>query len=767
MPIEWTQKYVSESIPWVPSFEQLDKEFSHKYLFVRAINQLMNGYDFYSSVDPYAPHISFSWDKINRIYDHTSSWIDLKSSSRKDILVFVKEKLNIIQDEDPWFLHRILHLDEDKNIDALIIIDLIKDIIKNHVKSEKVDHKTKERIKNAKYQTIKRLYRLIPKKRDFFEEDPENVDCIKLSSAWKQYFTRILSDLVSHYDSTLALGKDWRQQVFPNELFAHELGKITSNTPLSEKELHNIIAHLSREINKHEIEYLIKHGEITDSKTIKNVTNGIKSFILNHAYASIYVEQYYNHFLTEALTKDRNNKHHEDAEYFTEKSQKWLASSANKELRKETIRDRTRARTWVDKSIFEKWEWRQNKIVDIFNKELNELKQSFDTQWYTMNISSIEVVNKYKSWETVISEDEVKNIQDNLHKKYDIVKDVSKIAKKKKTTPIIINRDFCEQTLDLPNDLIDWIQQAFIADGGTSGWNWDYADIKIRVAYTITNKETWDEIQETGWYEHQIVPFDSTNEAWLSSHEIILEPRKNIINQIRNKGQISIDEFSNSVHGWLIALIAKLRQREDRIDTEYSSTRNHREPHDFITKQLELRNLIPQEFCEIAWLQHPLTYTEIANNLEYKNKIEKAIEIHLLQELFDNNIIHWYLYANDEDDLWNTWWSRIDTTLSTQHYCNYADATTYLQQALAATPNQKKNFRILWWWSGNFTNSLCNATISNAWYIAINYKWKNNNKEIAFIKVDRLANILYASSQTWKNTDFSKEIAELLTSNKE
>ena len=291
--------------------------------------------------------------------------------------------------------------------------------------------------------------------------------------------------------------------------------------------------------------------------------------------------------------------------------------------------------------------------------------------------------------------------------------------------------------------------------------------LKIKIEYELINNETWEIISSTGWYEHQIVGYDSTNEAWLSHHDIFFDPEKNIVNQIREKWQINVDQFINSVHGWLELALEELHNLKKLLDDYEPSLSNY--PKKYLHSQLVIKNMIPKEVTEMAWLKVWTTYTSIANNIKKKLAVEKAIETYLLRKLFREGVIHPYLYVDNlegtQKDMLK--WRKIK--LAESKYSMDFDIDQHVEKLLSDNEEYKRFHRICGGGSGNLTKILTNATLSRKWYIGIVYQEWDKTK-IVYIKVAKMANILYHSSTYWSDTwikvvSLKDRLQELLESN--
>lgn len=787
----WNQSPWWQISEWVKNTHPIREK--QKYAFVRVINQLMNIYYYNISNDPYPPHIVFNKESQPQIiaWDYTFSLIDLKYSQLISTIKFARSKLNKIREADPKFFEEILWLKLWKDSNGAIIL-AIKEMVESYAKEQNTDHQSQNRIVQSDYPVTKRLYEIMPHVSDIFTyiqsegQDPQKVN---LSANGRKYISTILSEFFVKYDQEGTLWKHRKETVFPNDKFSHLLDKIFNKEVLSEKQINEFIGYFYSEQSNADlalvIEYVIRHTNISDSLLAKNMINGDKSFIANHLYGGLYVEQDYEYNKIKQLSKawiDRSKNQWEYAdEYLIERHVKWLVSMTDKEFRSQKVNDFIRARTVVSDKILTNAQGRQGALIGIFTGELKNLTSSYNEQWWKMNISKIEVVNKYNEWDIIISSDQVQWIQASLEEIFSPQEQEGHKAVKKSQLPsIVINEDYCRSELNASNEEIIGIKEVFKKDMLKTWSNGAYADIKIKMQYTLTNYKTWEILTNTWWYEHQIIHMSSTNEAGLSSHPIILDPRKNIVNQIREKGQINIKQFQNTVHGGLQSTINQLCKWDDILQWEnnWSISQQYLE---FIKIQFPIRNKIPEEICKLANIDDTITYMDIGNNLQQKLAVENAIEKYLLKDLFSKGIIHPYLYISEKSQSGQNLAQKQQTQLREDKYSQVYNIDNYIdilypaseQKNLDGSASEQKNlYRICGWWSGNLTKTVLNATLSDKWYVGISYSDDLWNPKIVYIKVGKLANILYHSlsfdeqkdSITIK--DFKQELFNVIWSTK-
>lgn len=736
---------------------EIQQRHTEQYTMVRGFNQLLSAYDFWVNVWPYPLHLIFDKDKNALLIqgDTTFSWIDIKTTN----FASAKKKLEVL-------LQRIygdnlrewdMQLSDTESINKVQkLTDEVFRHIKELVKWEQAVWPKAEKVlidhtSNRTYKAIlQKLYAdtHIHKEQAWSKKIIDNKELFRLNERGKQYFSSIISDLYKYYQKTKFLWADREKWVFPNNTYLGIRTKLDQNKTLSTEELCSLISHL------------ITSKDITENESIsdadKHHAKWLKKLMINQLWAMLYDEQLYNYRTLETLTKDWSSwQESRDQEVctelglplediYTETSFKWLSSIGSKELRREKVADMLRARTWIQDDKFD-----PEAIKKIFAVHLTALEEYFKEQWYDLIINDIELANKFdkKDKQLFISPQDIEEI----NKSFESYIPKQSISDQSSPLPWA-NKTSYTRNLDnisyLDNEGKDMVKRAFENNSKKTWWNGEYADIKIRVSYSLHHQATWESIDNTGWYEHMIVNMDSKNECGLSDHNIILDPKKTIVNMIRTKSHIGIDEFFKLVSWGLDTLTWQLIKRKELLES--SPADNKRPSKDYIQTQYALRNQIPHEFINLAnegtndTIGSSTTYIDLDTNPVHKQRIEKAIAHYILQDLFNKWLIQWYFYDNDSIDGLA---DRIQWWLEGKFSYLHTNRDAIISQALQS--KNQNHYRICGWWSNNLVYALRNGTLSGKGTIGIPY-----NGSIMFFRVTTLAGIL-ADATTMQTPDMS------------
>lgn len=717
---------LESTINWWESLQEKKRRYKENYNLVRGIIQFGWSYHFLTSKDPYFQHLVI--DHNNNQYvvsgDNTVSSIDIKTTERFQAnrnfwknLNFIKEATTEWINTVRWIIRNAIR---NKNRDNNTIAPEIKIDSKYWLQHRKI-------LTKLYIDTLQNEYDL----RDQHIETNE----IRLNTQWEQYYSDILSSFYIACDKKKFFWSTREDTLFPNGIFSIIRNKLKSQKTLSSEEICDFIIYiLSKE--------KAPEWESQEAQQERHKANGMKINAGNQLRAMLFDEQKYNYFTMKKLTQKFWSTQHKisdiisqeldipQGDIYTEWRSKDLFSMGSKELRRDIIQDWLWSRTWIDDTHLLNAK-RDDVIVWIFKKQIEEFKAMYKKQWYTILIDDIEIANKFKKWEIIIEDTNVTDMQQELHNFFWVQRNQWIKDKKWEVYKYKIDK---EHISNLPWNVIDGIQKTIKNDKKKTGGNGPYADIKFRMSYRLQNDSTGDIIENTGWYEHQIVNMNSHNEGGLSSH-FLVDAKKTVVNLIRSRSTIGLNEFSEVVSGWLNTLTEELWILWWYIDSYQRTGKrdDERPPRKFVEEQFKIRNQVPQELLKIAWINNQeLTYIEIDRNSLLKWKIEKAIERYLLDDLFENNMVNWFFYDNDTigdiSEMIKQW---TENNL----YSNWLKHNYIINKWLTDPLNNK--YGLCWGWSNNLCNGLRNWTYSSKGYIGI-----KNQDGVDFFKVTDLAGIL-------------------------
>ena len=696
----------------------------------RFFNTNLISENFHLTKNPYSPHIVTLSDGNMYIISHTDktvSIIDAKTSrmsqpTTKELISVLKwhnlkfdlsEKLKQKQKEIIFFQQRD-HI--SKNIYPNIIDEYNKGDKKNNLK----------RLKKIKY--ITKLYNETIIYNDIFREKTWD-NKIDLTNEWKEYFSQtILQNFLEYNERTNFLGRDWIENLFPNNIFIGLRTKLSNWKLLSLDEIAEFINYLIEKENDYE-------WESQDEMRSRHHRNQLRSHVINMLYALMYTEQRYNFW--KVISKTKNIKkifpsldtmlsekldiNQEDI--YTEWWVKGLPSMAFKELRWDDIKDYIRWRTWVERNILEDEDKKYSMVQETFSETINNIKKHYEEQWYDIEFLNIDIANKFKWGDISFEQNNIDSIKNRLIKEYNI----KNYGDKENDLRSIYKYDI----KNLPNQEIDqrtknYIQYAIDKDNSKTGGNGSYADIKFRLLFRLINKKNPEQIIENMSYEHMIVNMDSENEGWLSDHNIFLDPLKTIQSKLRISTAIDTDIFVDSVSGGIDKTIKELTILKYYLDN--TNERPHNMSLKFITNQLKIRNNIPQEILDIAWLQSPLTYLQVDKDKDLKEKIELAVARYLLTDQFSKWRLHRFIYDNDTiPDISDSIQEKLKDWKDISYI--YKWQQKLLQEALENRHTGK--YCLCWGWSHNMMKAVNSKLHSGKWYIGIVVPWTSD--EIMFI----------------------------------
>lgn len=705
----------SFNTPWsnndnLTPFIEKRKQYQDQYNLGRWINQLLNCYSFRTTKHPYSLHMVFNKEGKGEIiiWDRIFSRIDIKSVDREKTKSYLKK---YIANLDETFLIQVFGQKKWTQDRDSYIIDFLKYVVKEHAqdmaKSENLEvswihDKENEAILNKLYNDSYRQKEILRDRND---------KSIELTEAWKKYYSHILQDAYAYYNNTKYLWRMWENLVFPEDCMSNIRHKLKNSQTLSMIEIADFIKYLT-------------HSEILDEQENKsyNHIKWVKKLMINQLRKMLYVEQKYNYYKLHTILEGFKNEAHNinnitstktnipQESIHTDINLKSLSSAANKQLRRSDMQDRTRARVRVQNTS----DLNPKNISTIFDTHIEQLQQHYNKSKHKVNISKIELANKFKT--IPIHESEIKEMTDYL-KTFENTKSHNNIWKKKLLPRLKKKYEW---------DRDPYLKQLFETDSKKTGWNGTYEDIKIRMDYTLED-EHGNITEYPGWYECMIVPMDSKNESWLSDHDIILDPKKTIVNMIRVKSSIGIDEFFELVSGWIDSAIKTLFQWQDMLT---STTRDPTWPPRYLIEtQFHLKNIIPQEFLDNNMKNKDITYISIDQNPKFKRQVEKNIIIYILKEVFESWIANRYIYDNDTHHLFD----RIRKWITENWYFETDGFEMFLNAAIDNESDRNK-FRICGMGSHNISCSLINNTLSSNGIIGI----KRDNK-LKFFPVSLIA----------------------------
>ena len=705
------------------------------HILWREWNANLISHNFHLTNNPYSPHIVTLSDWNQYLISHTDgtvSIIDAKSS--KMTQPQSKEILSILQ----WY-NKLHHKDFDllEKINQLqknIIFETQHDYISQNIypniqesynKSYNQEKKL-QRLKKVKY--INKLYNETKKyNNEFWIKNNDNT--IDITDEWKKYFSQtIIQNFLSYNEKTNFLWRNWIESLFPNNIFIGIRSKLTEGKNLSLDEIADFIDYLL------EKEYGNTQESQEDMRSRHN-RNQLKSHVINMLYALMYTEQRYSVSKINSITKtfsdtfttiDTNiskNLHIDPEDIYTEWWVKWLPSMAFKELRGEDVKDYMRWRTWINRTLLEDKNKKHIFVQSTFDETIGNIKDYVNTQWYDVEFWNIEFANKFNDGEITFDQNNLDIAKNALIQKHTIQQTWDREQN--------IRSIYKYSIKDLPHKEIDqrtknYIQYAMDKDNSKTGWNGSYADIKFRLTFRLINQKDPNDIIENMSYEHMIVNMDSENEWGLSDHNIFLDPLKTIQSKLKISTAIDTDIFVDSVSWGIDKTIKELSKLEYYLNNPTKRPKNM--SLNFINNQLTIRNTIPQEILDIAWLQSPLTYLEVDKNKDCKEKIEIAVATYLLRDQFSKGRLHWFIYDNDHIENIS---DKMQGTLKEWEDISYfyKGQEQLLQEALKNRHTGK--YCLCWWWSNNLAKVTNSKLHSGKWYIGIIIPWSTD--EIMFI----------------------------------
>lgn len=686
--------------------KKLYKKYEDQYNIARPLNNDLISYNFHNSQNAYSPHALYdTTGKLIYLFDKTVSIIDAKTSR------ITEDNRNI-----KFVTNKSKTADKIQDINRKLVENL-NEIYQTSVSSvrpylDKFERKNFLRNKNI----LKKLYNDTILYKDIFWSVWER-NTLVMTEQWRQYFSSILSEFYSYNDSNNFLSKNWKENLFPNNTYLAIREKLQKNQLLTDNEICDFVDYLLHKWLKKDIE--------TWEETIKrHHSDTAKSHLINILYGMMYSEQEYNYkkitqlniglfntsYIDQTLSKELDIS--KDSIY-TEMRQKWLPSIAFKELRWESVTDLIWGRTWLDDELLQT----SNKhviIEKIFTKVIENLVNFYERKWYIFVMESFDLANKFKKWKIIFDSDVLSDIEKNIQQNY-IMWDTVDQSKKNTHLRDIYNYDI----LNIKNVIAtveekEIIHNALENDNSKTWGNGAYADIKFRMWFHLINKNNAKDVINNQSYEHMIVNMDSSNEWWLSEHNIFLDPIKNIPLKLRISTALDTDIFMDSVCGWIdktIKELSKLKTYMDNIETKPDGISMK-----YIEKQFQQRNIIPSEILDMAWLTSPYTYLDLDKNYIDKQKVENTVAEYLLVDQFNKWRLHWFVYDNDNID-WLT--ENLQTQLLTQKNISYQYFwhSEFLKKALYEKNTWK--YCICGWWSNNLAKWCNSKLFSDKGYIWI------------------------------------------------
>lgn len=683
---------------------KLYKKYEDQYNIARPLNNDLISYNFHNSQNAYSPHAVYdtTWELIY-VLDGTVSIIDAKTSritedNRNIKFITNKPKTaNTIQD-----INRK-------------VVENLNEIYKTAVTSirpylDKFEKRKFLRNKNI----LKKLYNdAILYKDDFWSIWERNT--LIMTEQWRQYFSSILSEFYCYNDSNNFLSKNWKENLFPNNTYLAIREKLQKNQTLTDDEICDFVDYLLHKWLKKDIE--------TAEETIKrHHSDTAKSHLINILYGMMYSEQEYNYKRVTDLntwlfaTSDIDHTLSKELDIsndsiYTEMRQKWLPSIAFKELRWESVTDLIWWRTWLDDELLYTSD-KYHIVEKIFTLVIENLINFYDKKWYIFMMESFDLANKFKKWNITFDNNILVNIEKKLQQKYMIW---DTVVQSKKNTHLRDIYDY--DILHIKNHIATIeekkiIHNALENDNSKTWWNGAYADIKFRMWFHLINKNNAQDVIHNQSYEHMIVNMNSSNEWWLSEHNIFLDPIKNIPLKLRISTALDTDIFMDSVCGWIDKTIKELSKLKTYID--HKETKPDGISMKYIEKQFQQRNMIPKEILDMAWLKSPYTYLDLDKNYIDKQKIENTVAEYLLIDQFKKWRLHWFIYDNDKID-WLT--ENLQTQLLNEKNISYQYFwhSEFLKQALYEKNTWK--YCICGWWSNNLAKWCNSKLFSDRWYI--------------------------------------------------
>ena len=689
----------------------------------RFLNTNLISENFHLTNNPYSPHLVTLADGNIYLISHTDgtvSIIDAKTSRMSkpqskqlvSMLQWYKKFYNKdfdLGDKVDQLQKDIIFSEQTNHISQNIYPNMKEEYNKSEMKKEKL-----KRLQKIKY--ITKLYNETSQYNgEFWIKNEENK--IDITTEGKHYFSQtIIQNFLSYNEKTNFLGRNWIENLFPNNIFIGLRTKLSEWKSLSLDEMAEFIDYLLSKEDGYS-------GESQKNMRSRHHRNQLKAHVINMLYALMYTEQRYNFSEISKLTTDFSDTFSRSdstisekidiakEDVYTEWGVKGLPSMAFKELRGEDVKDYMRGRTWIDPTLLENEDKKHEAVGTIFDETIHNIQQHYQQQGYEVEFLNIELANKFKDWDITFDNNELEQIKGQLIQTYGIKNHHDKETNLRSLYKYNIK--------DLPHKEIDqrtknYIQYAMDKDNSKTGGNGSYADIKFRLTFRLIDTKDPNHSIDNMSYEHMIVNMDSENEGWLSDHNIFLDPLKTIQSKLKISTAIDTDIFVDSVSGGIDKTIKELTK------LEYYSTNPEQRPNDmslkFITHQLRIRNNIPQEIIDIAWLQSPLTYLEVDKNKDYKEKIELAVATYLLRDQFTKGRLHWFVYDND---IISGLTDKIQSSLKDWNDISYFHLwqEKLLQEGLKNRHTGK--YCICWWGSNNIAKVVNSKLHSGKWYLGV------------------------------------------------
>ncbi len=722
--------------------------------------------NFHYTNNPYSPHIITLKD--GNMYaissqDGTVSIIDAKTSKMSNIKS--ADIISIL-----WWDSSLQANDLAKKIQDLqssLIFEQQKEYLSQKIypklKNPYQNNTSKEQ-KLTRYKTIKNITKLYNEtyiySKNFWEKNEENM--IDLTEHGRAYFSQtILRDFLEYNEKTNFLGRDWLENLFPHNLFLWLRSKLAKGELLSLDEIGEFITYLLEKEEEQEWESKSKMRE-------RHHRNQLKSHVINMLYAIMYTEQRYNYveisqytqWFSTSLAQGDNNMskkltiNHEDI--YTEWGIKWLPSMSFKELRWEDVKDYMRWRTWIDRSILEDNDKKHQFIEETFTQHIQNIKDYFQKEWFYICFHNFEIANKFQ-WDDISFNKEKLLLSENTIKKIFEI-----ITKEEDKTHLRNYYSYNIQDLSYPffdQRTKHYVQYAMNKDNSKTWWNGNYADVKCRLSFDLISQENPHHKITNLSYEHMIVNMDSHNEWWLSDHNIFLDPLKTIQSKLKISTAIATDIFVDSVSWGIDKTIRELTTLQSYKNNPTTKPSNI--SMKFVEQQLTIRNAVPQEILDIAWIREPLTYLQVDTHQIYKEKIELAVATYLLRDQCNKGRLHWFIYDNDNiPNLSDQLQGKIKNWKELSYYHKWQEKL--IQDALKNRHTWK--YCLCGWGSNNLAKATNSKLHSYKGYIGIVIPWTD---EIMFIGISDFSwmvnlgtNIKNKNIVIWSLTDALKKILQ-------
>lgn len=685
-----------------------------RYQTIRVANDTILSNNFLYTHNPYSPHfVLIDWTLyLIKSDDEGASIIDAKTSRMRNT-----STQSLHETIKPYITKQIEKLQHQYRSSLPS-----KSAIQKYTRQLIKDNKSKKEEQINHISVANKLYNETKKKYPHFWDK----ETIKLTEPWRTYFSQIIGKFLKYNEDNDFLGRKRREWLFPYNTWQHLRSKLTKNEKLTTWEIVEFINYLLTKEEKKEKESPLEEQD-------RRHRNHTKSMVINMLYTLMYTEQYYDYntiaglswWFWSSLSAIDNNIWEQNAiwadDIYTEWGIKGLSSLAIKELRWEFATDLLRWRTWIESSHLQ-WEKKHEQIQSIFDTAISNIKTYYQEQWYEIEITDFGIANKFKAWNIIFEEKKIEIIEKTIYNKNLIIKENKKWDNNIRD---FFSFDISNLSEDIiPKNAKDWLQFALDRDNSKTWSNGSYADIKLRMKFKI--RKIW----EDKWidnlsYEHQIVNMDSENEAWVSDHNIFLDPLKTIQAKLRTESAIDTSLFINSVSGGIDKTIRELTILQWYLDQPSKKPNNMSEK--FIKTQLKIRNKVPQEILTIAGITWSVCYTDLDKNYHQKQAIELAVVQYLLKDQFEKGRLHRFVYENELEDL-----LQYDDMVkkSNQYPITYIlDHNKLIEYSLDPNHSLYGKCCVCGWWSNNFVKS-----IMNTWYTEkANIGIKNKNKDEIYL----------------------------------